>query len=131
MKNILFLFILSISISAFAQSVPSKTPVPMVVTQDFNQKVLQSSGGAGLFEVEKDIVINGKTVISAKTPINIRMERGTKTDLKIVISEIKATDGSTVKIDDCWLYTSIDQNLTGKPKGPVFRKGTRKICNTL
>ncbi|HRN94493.1 MAG: hypothetical protein M9931_02585 [Chitinophagales bacterium] len=131
MKNTILLFILSLSVSAFAQSIPTKTLVPMVVTQDFTQKILQSNGGAGLFEVEKDVVVNGKTVIAAKTPINIRMDRGTKTDFKIVIAEIKATDGSTVKIDDCWLYTSIDQNLTGKPKGPVFRKGTRKICYTL
>ncbi|HRP38935.1 MAG: hypothetical protein KF706_00905 [Chitinophagales bacterium] len=131
MKNTILLFILSLSVSAFAQSIPTKTLVAMVVTQDFTQKILQSNGGAGLFEVEKDVVVNGKTVIAAKTPINIRMDRGTKTDFKIVIAEIKATDGSTVKIDDCWLYTSIDQNLTGKPKGPVFRKGTRKICYTL
>lgn len=131
MKNTILLFILSLSVSAFAQSIPTKTLVAMVVTQDFTQKILHSNGGAGLFEVEKDVVVNGKTVIAAKTPINIRMDRGTKTDFKIVIAEIKATDGSTVKIDDCWLYTSIDQNLTGKPKGPVFRKGTRKICYTL
>lgn len=131
MKNTILLFILSLSVSAFAQSIPSKTAVHMVTTQDFNAKTFKEGGGAGLFEVEKDVVVNGKTMISAKTPINVKLERATKSDLKIIIAEVKATDGSTVKIDDCWLYTSIDQNLTGKPKGPVFRKGTRKICNTL
>lgn len=115
----------------YAQSVPPKTLINMIATQDFNEKTFKSGGGMGLFVVEKDVVVDGKTVISAKTPINVRLEKATRSDLKVVITEVKANDGSIVKIDDCWLYTSIDQNLTGKPKGPVFRQNTKKLCYTL
>ncbi|MBX2904186.1 MAG: hypothetical protein KF872_11595 [Chitinophagales bacterium] len=130
MKTFITLSAIAFASVSFAQSVPSKTLVSMVASKDFNEKVLKSEGGMGLFVIEKDVVANGKTIIAAQTPINVLLEKATKSDLKIVIAEVKGTDGSTIVIDDCWLYTSIDQNLTGKPKGPVFRKGTRKICYT-
>lgn len=131
MKLFMTLFSLMAVFFIRAQSVPPKTLISMIVVKDFNKKIFESTGGTGLFVVEKDVIVNGKTVISAKTPIAVRIEKATRSDLKVVITEVKANDGSIVKIDDCWLYTSIDENLTGKPKGPVIRQNTKKICYTL
>jgi hypothetical protein len=130
MRVIIIIAICLTSSFVWAQSVPPKTLIHLIATQDFNKKTFKSKETTGIIVVEKDVVVNGKTVISAQTPVLVRLDKATASDLKVIVAEVKTTDGSTVVIDDCWLYTSIDENLTGKPKGPVFRKNTRKICYT-
>jgi len=131
MKSFTTLTALFISLASFAQSVPAKTPISLIAVEDINKKTFKERGGMGLFVVEEDVIVNGKIVIAAESPVNVLLNTATSSDLKIVLTVVRATDGTTVKIDDCWLYTTRAENTLGKPWGPVFRKGTRKVCKTL
>jgi hypothetical protein len=132
MKVLSALFFIFSGLLLHAQSVPPKTPVSLIAVEDINYKTFkESSSVMGLFIVENDVVVDGKVVISAQSPVNVIINMDTRSELKITLTVVRATDGSMVKIDDCWLYTTRAENTIGKPWGPIFRKGTRKVCKTL
>ncbi len=130
MKSLVFLLAATLFLgSAYSQTVPPKTLVKMIATRDFNAKILKDNGGNGMFQIDEDVIVDGQKVISKGTPIEVKFVKASKSDFKVEMTEVKGTQGASVKLHDCWMYTTAEQN-TGKPRGPLFRAGTRKICYT-
>ncbi len=128
MKLLTFSLCMCLFFSSYSQTtVPAKTLVPVQVTQDISPKT-NKAGSAVTLKVEKDVVVNGVTVIAANSAVTGKVSMLTKTDLRVDILSVKAVDGTTIRLNDCWIYTTIDQNPSGK--FPLIRQGTQKNCYT-
>ncbi len=129
------LFAFSFFVTAAQGTVPEGTTVPMItkVELDVNN---YKAGASVPFEVAEDVLVDGKVVIPAKAKVNAKVTRSSKSsarkgegDFRIDFIDVMAMDGSTVKLNDCWLFTNGANNL--KKHLPMFPAGTRKNCRTV
>ncbi len=129
------LFASSFFVAAAQNSIPEGTTVPMISTEQVDVDKYKV-GSAAPFVVAEDVKVNGVVVIPAKAKVHAVVTRSSKSsarkgegDLRVDFLDVMAMDGSTVKLNDCWLFTNGAQNL--KKHLPVFPAGTRKNCGTV
>ena len=129
MKRILLPVFLFFSIASMAQTtIPEGTVVSMILTQQiFEGK--NKTGEAAAFKVAEDVKVNGTVVIAANTPVHATVTNSKNRELRVDIYDVKAVDGTTVKLNDCWIFTTASENL--KSKGALLVVGTKKNCTTI
>lgn len=137
MKFTPFVLFLFIALTSKAQSaLPEGTTVPLIFTADvFAPKV--KVGDPAPVIVDEDVRYNGKVVIPAKAKVRAVITTANKPaphkgegELRVDIYDVMAMDGSTVKLQDCWIFTTGAQNQTRKGHGAIILQGTRKNCAT-
>lgn len=129
MKRILLPVLLFISAASFAQTnIPEGTTVSMILTQELREGK-NKTGEAAAFKVSEDVKVNGTVVIAANTPVRATVTNSKNRELRVDIYDVKAVDGSTIKLADCWLFTTAAENL--RSKGALLVVGTKKNCATV
>ena len=134
MKLVAIVFFSCLFYTGFSQALPDGTMIPMELTEDVS--VFKYKQGASVpFVVSQDVKVDGKVVIPAQAKVRAVVTISKKPapheggELRVDIYDVMAMDGTTVKLADCWLFTTGAQNYNGK--GALLRKGTRKNCNTI
>ena len=133
MKGLLLLPLLTISLFVASQSiVPGGTVVALSLNKDVfapNVKV----GEAADFVVQQDVKVGGKVVIPANAKVRAAVVEASKggphqgeSRLKVQIYDVMAMDGSTVVLDDCFVFTMGDGGH--KQRGALLLKGIGKNC---
>ncbi len=126
-----FLFATVLAVLTFwvsAQTtLPEKTQVQMIVTSDIRE-AKNKVGEAASFVVFEDVKVDGTVVISKGTAVRATITISKNRELKVDISDVKAVDGTAIKLNDCSVFTTAAQNYNGK--GALIAKGTRKSCFT-
>lgn len=134
MKFFTLLFFSCGFFAASAQAIPEGTSIPMELSEDVSVFKFKK-GAAAPFVIAQDVKVNGKTVIPANAPVRATVTiskkpaHGDAGELRVDIYDVMALDGTTVKLADCWIFTTAAQNYNGK--GAILRKGTKKNCNTV
>nr|MBP6730937.1 hypothetical protein [Chitinophagales bacterium] len=130
----LFLAILlCVSLLGTAQSsVPSGTMVSLSLDKDIfapDTKV----GAPAAFSVLQEVIINGKVIIPKSAIVRaavVEVEKGgphhPPSKVKVQIYDVKAADGSTVVLDNCYVFTMGDGGH--KQRGALLLKGIGKNC---
>lgn len=131
MKQMLFA-VLSVTYSlASAQtgaiSIPEKTQVSMEVTADIKEGK-NKVGEAAPFVVLADVKVDGNVVIAKGTKVNATITISKNRELKVDIADVKAIDGTVIKLNDCSVFTTAAQNYNGR--GALIVKGSHKNCFT-
>lgn len=120
------------TLGSFAQSsettIPEGTQVSMILKTEIREGK-NKTGESAQFVVENDVKVNGTTVISANTPIHATVTNSKNRELRVDIYDVKAVDGTVVKLNDCWIFTTASENL--KSKGALLVAGVRKNCSTI
>ena len=118
-----------------AQTIPEATTVSIILQSDVGANSFKK-GDPAPFVVAEDVKINGKVVIPANAKVRAVVTLSTKSaphrgegELRVEILDVMAMDGSTVKLQDCWLFTTGANNL--KKHEALIVKGTRKNCGTI
>ena len=134
MKLSAFVFLLFSFFISHSQTIPEGTTVSMILQSDVGANSVKK-GDPAPFVVAEDVKINGKVVIPANAKVRAVVTSSIKSgahkgegEVRIEILDVMAMDGSTVKLQDCWLYITGAQNL--KKHEAIFIKGTRKNCAT-
>ncbi len=134
MRFAAFILLSCLFYTGFSQALPDGTMIPMELTEDVS--VFKYKQGASVpFVVSQDVKIDGKVVIPAQAKVRAVVTISKKPapheggELRVDIYDVMAMDGTTVKLADCWIFTTAAQNYNGK--GALLRKGTRKNCNTV
>lgn len=129
MKSILTVLFTFSAFFSFAQSdeitIPEKTQVPMESTQDLKEGK-NKVGESAPFIVSQDVKVDGIVVISKGTPVRATVTTSKNRELRVDIYDVKALDGTVVKLNDCYVFTTAAQNYNGR--GALIVKGTRKSC---
>ncbi len=135
MKSLLLLPFVTLSLFVASQSiVPGGTIVSFKLTKEiFAPKA--KVGEPANFIVSQDVMVSGKVVIPANTKVRatiIDVNKGgphqPESRLKVQIYDVKATDGSTVVLDDCFVFTMGDGGH--KQRGALLIEGIGKNCVT-
>lgn len=135
MKSFLILPFISISLFIASQST---VPVGTVVSFTLNKEIYSPKvkvGDPADFVVSQDVVVNGKVVIPANTKAKAKIlevanggpHQG-EAKLKVQIYEVQAVDGSTITLDDCFVFTVGDGGH--KQRGALLIQGIGKNCLT-
>lgn len=83
------------------------------------------------FRVVADVVIDGVVVIPAKSVVNAKVTNSGKRELRVDLYDIKAADGTTITLADCWMFTTESQNFNARGgRGAALFVGTKKNCLT-
>ena len=122
----------------FVSNAQTKIPEGTLVSMIFKEDVGVSNykvGASVPVIVSEDVKVNGKVVIPANAAVHAVVTSSSKPashkgegELRIDILDVMSMDGTTVKLNDCWVYTTGAEDL--KHHGAQFVKGTRKNCNT-
>ena len=99
----------------------------MESTQDLKEGK-NKMGEAAPFIVSADVKVGDVVVISKGSPVHATITASKNRELRVDIYDVKAVDGTVVKLNDCYLYMTAAQNLNGR--GALILKGTRKSCFT-
>jgi len=142
MKKIFSVIFVASSSYIFAQTnLRENTQVSFRATETIHEKFYKTKAPVS-FEVAEDVLVKGKVVIAKGTPATAeagltldRKGRPAKGNLRVDIKEVKAVDGTTVKLNDCWIAATADQRhpkVDGKKvaKGAAVIKNTKKNCST-
>lgn len=108
-------------------TVPANTVVSMELTKEIREGK-NKVGEAASFRVLTDVVVDGTVVIPAKSVVNAKVTNSGKRELRVDLYDIKAVDGTTIVLQDCWIFTTAAQNFNGK--GAALFVGTKKNCGT-
>jgi hypothetical protein len=131
MKFILTLALAFAGFLSFSQSdditIPENTMVSMELSQDIREGK-NKLGEAARFVVSQDVSIDGVVVISKGTVVHASITLAKRGELRVDIYDVAATDGTVIKLRDCWIFTTAAQNLNSR--GALIMKGTRKNCVT-
>ena len=131
----MLLLLITASLFVASQSiVPSGTIVSFTLDKEiFAPKV--KVGEPADFIVSQDVMVNGKVVIPANTKTRatiVEVNKGgphqPESSLKVQIYDVKTADGSTVTLDDCFVFTLGDGGH--KQRGALLIKGIGKNCVT-
>lgn len=133
MKGLLLFPLLTISLFVASQSlVPGGTQVSLVLNKDIFAPDVKI-GEAAAFSVSQDVIIKGKVVIPANAKVRATIVDVAKggphqgeSRLKVQIYDVVAVDGSTVTLDDCYVFTMGDGGH--KQRGALLLKGIGKNC---
>ncbi len=131
-KFITALLLLAAVHFGFAQTVtvPANTTVNMELAKEIREGK-NKAGEAASFRVLTDVVVDGNVVIPAKSVVNAKVTNSGKRELRVDLYDVKAIDGTTITLQDCWIFTTASQNFSGKGgKGAVLFVGTKKNCGT-
>ena len=132
MKKIFTLVFVAISHFSFSQSdeitIPQNTLVPMVLTEEVKEGK-NKLGIPAKFVVAEDILVDKVVVIAKNSPVHATVTNAKRGELRVDIYDVTTVDGSVVKLNDCWLFTTFAQNYI--THGALFVKGTRKNCVTV
>jgi hypothetical protein len=132
MKAIVALALIFSSYFSFSQTdeitVPENTLIPMELTQEVKEGK-NKVGEAARFVVTEDIKVNGAVVISKNTLVHATVTTSKRGELKVDVYDVAATDGTVIKLNDCWLFTTFAQNYV--THGALLVKGTKKNCTTV
>jgi hypothetical protein len=132
MKSLLTFAFAFASYLAFSQSdeitIPENTMVPMELTQEIRERK-NKLGEPARFVVSEDVKVNGTVVIAKNTLVHATITNAKRGELKVDIYDVEAVDGTILKLNDCWLFTTFAQNYVSH--GALFVKGTRKNCVTV
>lgn len=115
---------------SYAQTVT--VPANTVVSMELAKEVREGKnkvGEAASFRVLTDVVVDGTVVIPAKSVVNAKVTNSGKRELRVELYDVKAVDGTTIVLQDCWIFTTAAQNFNGK--GAALFVGTKKNCGTL
>jgi hypothetical protein len=117
---------------SYAQTVT--VPANTVVSMELAKEVREGKnkvGEAASFRVLTDVVVDGTVVIPAKSVVNAKVTNSGKRELRVDLYDVKAVDGTTIVLQDCWIFTTASQNFSGKGgKGAALFVGTKKNCGT-
>jgi hypothetical protein len=131
MKSILSLALLLSGFCSFSQTdeitIPQNTLIPMELTQDVREGK-NKLGEAVRFVVSQDVTIDGAVVIAKNSVVHATITTSKKGDLRVDLYDVSAADGTVVKLNDCWIFTTAAQNLNSR--GALIMKGTKKNCVT-
>ena len=115
----------------FAQSdgltIPEKTQVPMESTQDLKEGK-NKTGEVAPMVVSENVKVGNVVVIAKGTSVHAIVTNSKNRELRVDIYDVKAVDGSVVKLNDCYIFTTAAQNYKGR--GALIVSGTRKSCFT-
>jgi hypothetical protein len=131
-RTITLAALMAFTTTAFAQTVtvPANTSISMELTKEVREGK-NRVGEAAAFHVLNDVVVDGVVVIPAKSVVNAKVTNSGKRELRVDLYDIKAVDGTTITLADCWIFTTAAQNFSGQGgKGAVLFVGTKKTCNT-
>jgi hypothetical protein len=131
MKSIFSFLFVATGFTAFSQSeitIPERTQVPMESTQDLREGK-NKTGEVAPFVVSEDVKIGGVTVVAKGTSVHATVTASKNRELRVDIYDVKAVDGTVIKLNDCYIYMTAAQNLNGR--GALILKGTRKSCFSL
>lgn len=106
---------------------PERTIVPMILTEEIRENK-NKVGTSAKFIVAENVVIDGNILIAQKTPVVSKITISGKRELRVELYEVAAVDGTPVKLNDCWFFTTAAQNLNGKDA--MLAKNMRKNCAT-
>ncbi len=137
-----FLLSATVVVAQNEVEVPARTRINCI----FNSLVTRQDkpGTVVSAEVEKDVVVNGVVVIAKGSPVDAKIRTNNKPkktyysqdelsgELVIDIFSTVAVDGSTVKMNDCYLQTFNNKNFdwfTPNTK-TVLQPNSIKICET-
>jgi len=131
-----FLLAFTFFISSAQTKIPEGTTVPIITKEQIDVNKYKA-GSSAPFEVVEDVKVNGVVVIPAGAKVHAVVTKSVKSggphrgegDLRVDFLDVMTMDGSTVKLNDCWLFTNGAQNL--KAHLPMFPAGTRKNCRTV
>ncbi len=131
MKNLFTLAIVLISHFSFSQSdeitIPQNTLVHIILNEDVREGK-NKVGDAAKFVVAEDVVINNNVAIAKGALVHATITSSKRGDLRVDLYDVAAVDGTIIKLDDCWIFTTAAQNT--KSHGALIIKGTRKNCVT-
>jgi hypothetical protein len=133
-----FAFALLLSFFFFASNaqtkIPEGTQVNFILKEDVNVSKYKV-GSTVPFVVADDVKIKGTVVIPANAAVHAVVTSSSKPaphkgegELRIDVLDVMDMSGATIKLNDCWLYTTGAENLKGHTA--QFVKGTRKNCTT-
>ena len=133
MKSLLILPLLVVSFFTYSQSlVPGGTQISFVLNKDIFAPDV-NVGEAESFSVSQEVMLKGKVVIPANAKVRATITEVAKggphqgeSRLKVQIYDVVAADGSTVTLDDCYVFTMGDGGH--KQRGALLLKGIGKNC---
>lgn len=130
-KTLIALLITAFVFTANAQvTVPANTTIQMELAKEVREGK-NKVGEIVQFRVVADVVIDGVVVIPAKSVVNAKVTTSGKRELRVDLYDIKAADGTTITLADCWMFTTEAQNFSGRGgKGAALFVGTKKTCLT-
>ncbi len=146
MKNLLPLTILFLLTASFTPPseiiIPARTKVICLLT---GQITLDDKPGSEVsFKVQQEVVVNGTTVIAKDAPVLATIRENYKPrfnnftgeemlgSLILDILSTKAVDGSTIKLNGCYLkfHAERNGNWFDKKRKWLIGEGTVKNCET-
>ena len=129
----MFLSLLAVSLCSNSQSI---VPGGTVVSLNLNKDVFAPTtklGEAVDFTVSQDVLVKGKVVIPANAKVRaavVDVNKGGphqgESRLKVQIYDVMAMDGTTVVLDDCYMFIMGDGGH--KQRGALLLKGSGKNC---
>src|SRR5687767_15161017 len=131
MKSAFTFILLLSSFFCFSQDeivIPEHTQVAMELSSEVKEGK-NKVGEAARFVVSEDIKVDGTVVIAKNTLVRATVTTSKRGELRVDIYDVTAVDGTVIKLNDCWLFTTFAQNYISH--GALFVKGTRKNCMTV
>lgn len=133
MRTLFFALFLGMALIGKAQtSVPSGTIVALSLDKDIfapDSKI----GDPAKFSVVQEVSVNGKVIIPKSAIVRasvVEVEKGgphrPPSKVKVQIFDVKAADGSTITLDNCYVFTMGDGGH--KQRGALLLKGVGKNC---
>lgn len=120
--------------TALAEAQTVTVPANTVVSMELTKEVREGKNRVGevaAFRVLSDVLVDGVVVIPAKSVVNAKVTNSGKRELRVDLYDVKAADGTTITLQDCWMFTTASQNFSGTGgKGAVLFTGTKKNCGT-
>lgn len=134
-RSIFLVITLVISLSAASQNiVPSGTLVSFSLTKELFAPDCKI-GQVAEFVVLQDVLVKGKVVIPTNAKVRaavVDVNKGGphqgESRIKVQIYDVTAADGSTIVLDDCYVFVMGDGGH--KQRGALIVKGTGKNCLT-
>jgi hypothetical protein len=131
MKSIVSLALVFSSYFSFSQTdeitIPESTLIPMELTQEVKEGK-NKVGEAARFVVSQDVMVNGTVVVAKNTLVHASVTTSKRGELRVDLYDVAAVDGTIMKLNDCWIFTTAAQNLNSH--GGLIVKGTKKNCST-
>jgi hypothetical protein len=131
MRSILTLALLFAIHVSFCQSdevtIPQNTMISLELTQEIKEGK-NKLGEPARFIVSQDVIQDGTVVIAKGSLVHATITTCKKGDLRVDLYDVSATDGTVIKLNDCWIFTTAAQNLNSR--GALIVKGTKKNCVT-
>jgi hypothetical protein len=131
MKSILTIALLFAAYIGYSQSEEIAIPQNTLITMELSQEVKEGRnkvGEAARFVVAQDVAVNGITVIAKGSLVHATVTTSKRGELRVDLHDVAAADGTVVKLNDCWIFTTAAQNYHSH--GALLVKGTKKNCTT-